>query len=165
MNWAERSAALRPVIAADRAKARAVEGAAALKALAAARRDRTLAAGGARQRGVAAQEKVLREAEGMDCVYFMQCGAYVKIGRSTQLRARFRELQTGNPYPMEVLAVLPGGYALERSLRSKFAELLHRGEWFHLRGSLHEYITTIRKAAKLRPAAPVKGVTRSSGLI
>lgn len=68
-------------------------------------------------------------------VYFVQSaeGGPVKIGRSADPSARVASLQTANAHPLRVLATMPGGAAVERTLHRLFER--HRvrpdGEWFH----------------------------------
>lgn len=72
---------------------------------------------------------------GDDIVYFIQAGTDgpVKIGKSTRalLATRTAALQTGNPYPLELIGVAPGGHALEREIHALFAHLRMAGEWFY----------------------------------
>ena len=109
------------------------------------RRALVLAKGEARRQQAAAHERLFRAAAGVDSVYFIRCGDYVKIGRSTNVRARLSELQTGNPYDLRLLATIPGGYPLESSLRSRFSGEHHRGEWFYYSTSVRRFIKDIRQ--------------------
>lgn len=54
----------------------------------------------------------------------------VKLGYSKDPGKRLKELQTGNPYTIEVLATVPGSIELEQVLHVWFADLAYRGEWF-----------------------------------
>ncbi len=91
-------------------------------------------------------------------VYFIGDGmGHVKIGFSVNVGMRLRELQSANPLPLTVLAVLKGGCELESSLHQRFAEHRLQGEWFRLTPEIADYVSTIPKpepAAK--PAAPPK---------
>ena len=51
-------------------------------------------------------------------VYFIQAGKErkVKIGISNSIDSRLKQLQTGCPYPLKFLAVIPGGRELEKEL-------------------------------------------------
>lgn len=68
----------------------------------------------------------------------------VKIGSTYEIDARLRSLQTGCPYPLKVLAIMPGGRQLEKELQKRFASYLEMGEWFSLKGDLKEYIDELR---------------------
>lgn len=66
-------------------------------------------------------------------VYFIRAiGGHgpIKIGKSGNVRERLAQLNAGSPYPLEVLATLPGGDAQERQLHSLFSDSRERGEWF-----------------------------------
>lgn len=53
---------------------------------------------------------------------------YLKIGESDDIKSRLKELQTGNPRQLVVLAVLPEGN--EKECHSRYGEYRVRGEWF-----------------------------------
>lgn len=66
-------------------------------------------------------------------VYFIQSGGAqgpIKIGRAEDVDARLRELQTGNPQKLTLLATMRGGRAAERTLHARFRTSRIRGEWF-----------------------------------
>lgn len=80
-------------------------------------------------------------------VYFVQCNEFVKIGRSTQLPLTLRSLQRGNPYGLEVVAVISCESTermseLEADLHRQFKEHRIRGEWFFLCPEIETYIKT-----------------------
>ena len=80
-------------------------------------------------------------------VYFVQCNEFVKIGRSTQLPLTLRSLQRGNPYGLEVVAVISCESTermseLEADLHRQFKEHRIRGEWFFLCPKIETYIKT-----------------------
>lgn len=54
----------------------------------------------------------------------------VKIGTTSNLRARLRTIQTGSPVRLEVLWSCPGGRNLEAYLHDAFSPLRLEGEWF-----------------------------------
>lgn len=67
-----------------------------------------------------------------DVIYFLRAGGFVKIGKASgSASIRVAQLQTGCPYQIEVIATIPGGLELERSLHRRFKSLRARGEWFH----------------------------------
>lgn len=63
-------------------------------------------------------------------VYFIEGGGAVKIGTSTRLRTRARELQACSPVRLAVVAVGLGGECDERRLHDRYAEHRLHGEWF-----------------------------------
>lgn len=73
-------------------------------------------------------------------VYYIRRGRYVKIGTTTNLRARLRDLM-----PDEVLAVEPGSYLLESQLHAQFANIRYRPdrEYFELTPELQAHIDAI----------------------
>lgn len=73
-------------------------------------------------------------------VYYIRRGRYVKIGTTTNLRARLRDLM-----PDEVLAVEPGSYLLESQLHAQFASIRYRPdrEYFELTTELQAHIDAV----------------------
>ncbi|MBM9509973.1 GIY-YIG nuclease family protein [Actinacidiphila acididurans] len=73
-------------------------------------------------------------------VYYIRRGDYVKIGTTTKLRQRMRDLM-----PDEVLAVEPGSYGLESELHAKFASIRFAAwcEYFKLTPDLQQHIDTV----------------------
>jgi len=73
-------------------------------------------------------------------VYYIRRGGYVKIGTTTNLKQRMRDLM-----PDEVLAVEPGSYDLESTLHARFAEIRFSPsmEYFKLTEELQEHIAAV----------------------
>lgn len=73
-------------------------------------------------------------------VYYIRRGDYVKIGTTTNLRTRMRDLM-----PDEVLAVEPGSYKREGQLHQRFAHIrLHPTcEYFRLTAELRAHIASV----------------------
>ncbi|WP_395451143.1 helix-turn-helix domain-containing protein [Aminobacter sp. UC22_36] len=88
-------------------------------------------------------------------VYFAATDGYVKIGyaRRSNLLARLWDIQSMNPHPVVLLAILSGTISDEKALHRRFCRLRVRGEWFHRRGELLEFIASI-------PRKGVPSVTR-----
>ena len=65
-------------------------------------------------------------------VYLIQVGedGPIKIGHANDPWRRLSELQTSNPTPMRLLALLDGEEAEEAALHLRFQGLRIRGEWF-----------------------------------
>lgn len=63
-------------------------------------------------------------------LYWILCGDYVKIGRTSNFKKRFRTMQVNNPYPLELIELIEDAGHLEHELHEKFKEFHHRGEWF-----------------------------------
>lgn len=64
-------------------------------------------------------------------VYFVRSGEHIKIGFSVDVPARMKELATGNPVQLELLAVVNGGRDLERAIHEALANHRSQREWFH----------------------------------
>lgn len=93
------------------------------------------------------REKFIQDEHGIECVYFITAGEFVKIGKSTgNPNSRLKELQTGCPYPMKIAAYVTGGFQLEHEYHRKFNHLSIRkgGEWFHHTADLKKFINSIR---------------------
>lgn len=56
----------------------------------------------------------------------------VKIGWTGNPEQRLRNLQTGSPVPLQLLAVFEGGAIVEAELHRRFADKRRHGEWFDL---------------------------------
>jgi hypothetical protein len=69
----------------------------------------------------------------MNYVYFIrpkgQMGP-IKIGCSHHPEMRTYFFQTWSPFELEVVAVTPGSWCLERQIQAMFAEQHSHGEWF-----------------------------------
>lgn len=65
-------------------------------------------------------------------VYFLQpeAGGPIKIGYSTNVEMRVRELQRMNAVPLRLLGTIGAPCDLERWLHDRFAEFRLHGEWF-----------------------------------
>lgn len=78
-------------------------------------------------------------------VYFIQgdnSGA-VKIGITTDLDRRLRELQVATAETLAVIGQVPGGREMERELHERFKDQRLTGEWFVPSGDLLAYIATV----------------------
>ena len=65
---------------------------------------------------------------------------FVKIGYSKDVRKRLKQIQTGCPFELDIIARFPGTVAIEKSLHDKYDEYRLRGEWFKYEGKLKEAI-------------------------
>jgi hypothetical protein len=65
-------------------------------------------------------------------LYLVRCNDLVKIGITNDVEYRLRTMQTGNPYPLELILQFEYKSAMlvERVLHSKFSKFRVRGEWF-----------------------------------
>lgn len=82
-------------------------------------------------------------------VYFIQCGEFIKIGRTrNRVQRRLAELRCGNPYPLTLLATVAAHRSelvnLEASYHGRFAAYHHRDEWFRAEPDLLAFIKTLQ---------------------
>lgn len=67
-------------------------------------------------------------------VYFIDCNGYTKIGHTFETIAnRMKGIETHNPFPLQLWALVAGPVLLERKFHSKFARRRHRCEWFRFK--------------------------------
>lgn len=64
---------------------------------------------------------------------------FCKIGFSNNPDARLKQLQTGNPYPLELISTIEGSIIDEKNLHNKFAHLSIQGEWFEYNEEIKTY--------------------------
>ena len=65
----------------------------------------------------------------------------MKIGfTSVTVKQRMRQLQTGCPEPLELLAGIPGEFADERNLKARFADYRIHGEFFRYEGDVARWL-------------------------
>jgi len=74
-------------------------------------------------------------------VYYMRMSTLVKIGTSTNIRARVEAIG-----PQGVIAVEAGDYALEAARHQQFVQHHSHREWFHLADELAEHVAALRQA-------------------
>lgn len=75
----------------------------------------------------------------MSFTYFIQaqCGGPIKIGFAKDPQYRLAQLQTGNPEPLVIIALIPGN--VESYLHQLFEHFRISGEWFHPNEELLQY--------------------------
>lgn len=77
-------------------------------------------------------------------VYFVHApdANLVKIGATTNLRARLLALQNASPVPLVLIQSIAGGKDEERVLHQRWAHLRSHGEWFEASPELMHFIRT-----------------------
>jgi T5orf172 domain len=65
---------------------------------------------------------------------------FVKIGVSKDPMRRFSAIQTGNPFPLSILCIVPGDEYVEQKLQRAFAPLHMEGEWFRINTALRYFM-------------------------
>jgi hypothetical protein len=92
-------------------------------------------------------------------VYFLECGPYVKIGRSApgKLSRRLRDLASILPEDSTLLGVIdcPEDHPTrsERFMHIRFAAYHHRGEWFRTNDVIREYVRRNGRSPLIGPKA------------
>lgn len=67
-------------------------------------------------------------------VYAVAAGHMVKIGYTTDLTRRMKEIQSASPLRIDCLGTAPGGRPLEAALHRQFTGARRHGEWFEMTG-------------------------------
>lgn len=107
----------------------------------------------ARTRGImdsfARRESRERRTADSSCVYFIQGepGTLIKIGVSYSAESRMRDLQSGSPVALRILATMPGFAKDEGELHRRFAEHRAHGEWFRPAPELLALIDSLGRTA------------------
>lgn len=65
-----------------------------------------------------------------EMIYFAQCGALIKIGRSVDVKGRIHDLECGNPFPINVLGTVPGDREDEEEAHKALGSFRVKREWF-----------------------------------
>lgn len=68
-------------------------------------------------------------------LYFIKCNEFVKIGHTNNVRRRMIDIKGGNPYPLELIAVIvydskSKATTDEKRLHKTYEEKRESGEWF-----------------------------------
>lgn len=94
-------------------------------------------------------------------VYFLAShdGKRIKIGKSHQPRVRMKALRTANPYPLQVVHVVPGYSNVEYELHQMFYEYRLHGEWFEFSAPIASLIGRLQSGTSIRDVMP-KSVSR-----
>jgi len=78
-------------------------------------------------------------------VYFVQSrlGGPIKIGLTTELSQRLKQLQNESPIPLQIVGALRGDEKVEAAIHERFRKLRLHGEWFEPSTELVEFIRQI----------------------
>lgn len=85
--------------------------------------------------------------QGATFVYFARLisgDGPIKIGCSLAPQRRVEDLMLWSPYPLELVATMPGGYDLEQRWHRRFAAHHSHHEWFHPSPDLIVAITAVK---------------------
>ena len=89
---------------------------------------------------------LIKSCKDADCyVYFIEAVGLsrIKIGLSVNPEDRVKQLSTGSPTELKLIAKVPGDANKEKELHKKFEHLLFDKEWFHFTKELQEYINKL----------------------
>jgi hypothetical protein len=92
------------------------------------------------RRGLSRQEAETACTGAETFIYFMRAGEFIKIGRAKNWRTRLSQMQTGSPYTIQPLLIIPADCELEVQLHARFYRDRFRGEWFHSSPAILAYI-------------------------
>lgn len=73
-------------------------------------------------------------------IYFVESGDRIKIGYSSSLTRRMKNIKHGSPFPTELLLYIDGSMADEKALHKRFAKARLNGEWFAKSSELMKFI-------------------------
>jgi len=101
-------------------------------------------------------------------VYFVERHGFVKIGTTSDLRSRIYSLNRGDSAipgmtvsPVFLLAVMPGGRPVERSVHQMFAKLRFDGEWFLFEEPLVGFVRSVAASGETLDAAVQDAIGRA----
>ena len=77
-------------------------------------------------------------------VYFASALDKIKIGCSSKPQDRILQVGEWIPFPITMLAMMPGTYVLESALHRMFAVEWSHGEWFHASDRLLAFIARVQ---------------------
>ncbi len=74
-------------------------------------------------------------------IYLIKCAKTdtCKIGYTSNPENRLIQLQTGNPFPLELISTIEGGLTEEKQIHSKFEPYRLKGEWFQYTTEIKDY--------------------------
>jgi hypothetical protein len=83
-------------------------------------------------------------------LYFLECGEFVKIGTTKDIKYRLKELQCGNPYDVRIICFFANKtFRDEFYIHAKLKEYRHCGEWFALPENMINEIKSLPNGAGL----------------
>ncbi len=80
---------------------------------------------------------------GIHYVYFAGCCDLIKIGYARKPHERLLQVSQWIPYPITLLATMPGGLDTEAALHRMFDHEFSHGEWFHASIRLREFVAEV----------------------
>lgn len=91
-----------------------------------------------------------------NCVYFIGDGEFVKIGFTSNLERRLKQLQTGHKTLLRVVAIAEGATrATEKVLHRALWEHRAVGEWFRCEGAVLRVLVAVQAGKRLTSAEDI----------
>jgi hypothetical protein len=82
-------------------------------------------------------------------LYFIRAGQRVKIGRSADVQRRLSALQTGCPYPAQVLLTVPiAAASIEKIYHDALKRWRVKGEWFTWCSQIQRLLLALQRGAR-----------------
>ena len=78
-------------------------------------------------------------------LYFIRCGDAIKIGITSNIKARMRDLAVANARALRVLALIEAGRYEEIAVHQRFAALRISGEWFRASPELLAFVQEMKR--------------------
>ena len=75
----------------------------------------------------------------MNITYLMQTYDFMKIGRSSKFRERYKDYNVCNPL-LEIIAIYDAKVFPEKHLHERFSGSWHKGEWFRITDEMKEFV-------------------------
>lgn len=82
-------------------------------------------------------------------VYFAAACGKIKIGCSNDPAARIASVGEWIPFPITLMATMPGGYAMESAIHRMFDDEWSHGEWFNTSSRLLDFIAGVAEGRPL----------------
>jgi hypothetical protein len=82
-------------------------------------------------------------------IYFIELVnmGYIKIGYTTNMKSRMKDLRIGSPFEHRIIGTIPGTEVEENAIQERFSYLHVRGEWFlssaELRAAIEVYLKLV----------------------
>lgn len=68
-------------------------------------------------------------------LYMIQCGPYIKIGTTSNIKERLVSLRVYNPYPIRLVGFWENYGFKEKEWHTALKHLHHQGEWFMIKNA------------------------------
>ena len=94
-------------------------------------------------------------------IYFAGALGKIKIGCSNKPAERILQVGEWIPFPITLLATMPGGYPLESALHAMFADEWSHGEWFHASARLLELVDRVAQGLPVAISKPDLGLSEN----